>query len=550
MEILISYLGPLIISLLPILIKEDEKIHPSYRFILAILVIALGVSIFVQNSMLLSLSYIVYSIVYFITLLKKPSRILQIFLGDSLFLFVAVAVISCIIGHNILGVPFFVALVNVALHLLFYKEENPFVEASSENDKNSCYSDQSSFDLYVYTAEYIKCYLGKNKFGFGENIFENVESLLKQSSTFFAFANYMMEVTRQNSSSTCNYVPKMNEIPLSMQREAGRVIMMLSLCRSGRFQDNVSDLATTLRLFPISKSVRLNLLRTYQSLERYKALALLMKRMTTISGIASEAENKCAYKFFSHYRSKRINSMPVSSYLRMVYDYTGGKQLKQASDEAMKYLFLFDKKELDEFISALFKVAAAEDGIVLSELSFVYRCAAHAGFSDAEFLSFCRCFHVKWTKAYEGENIYGGEEEKKRFFADRESFWKQMETDASRKRKNSQKKEKGESGQSGSQYRESDGSKNEENKKEGNNTKDKSHSSNSYPHPLDYYYSVLNVNKNMPFEEIKKAYHKMAMKNHPDRLGPDATPKEIEEANERLVEINDAYKMLSEKLKC
>lgn len=85
MEILISYLGPLIISLLPILIKEDEKIHPSYRFILAILVIALGVSIFVQNSMLLSLSYIVYSIVYFITLLKKPSRILQIFLGDSLF---------------------------------------------------------------------------------------------------------------------------------------------------------------------------------------------------------------------------------------------------------------------------------------------------------------------------------------------------------------------------------------------------------------------------------------------------------------------------------
>ena len=275
-----------------------------------------------------------------------------------------------------------------------------------------------------------------------------------------------------------------------------------------------------------------------------------MKRMATLSGIAVDEENKCAYEFFSRYRKKRVDSMSVDSYLRMVYDYVREKDLKLISQEAMKYLFLFDKSELDEFISSLFKVAEAEDGIVFPELSFIYQCAAHAGCSDAEFLSFCRCFHVKWTKAYEGENIYGGEEEKKRFFADRESFWKQMETDASRKRKNSQKKEKGESGQSGSQYRESDGSKNEENKKEGNNTKDKSHSSNSYPHPSDYYYSVLNVNKNMPFEEIKKAYHKMAMKNHPDRLGPDATPKEIEEANERLVEINDAYKMLSEKLKC
>lgn len=537
-----------LITILIIKLIWESSLRLVNKLVYSFLILAVWISFLVQGSAQLFILAVVYSILYIIILDKNPSKIGDFLLADSLFLFGIYGGISSPSGvENLDGASFLVVVINVFSHW-FFKLGNSIKESFSERHEKSSHFEESSLDLYTYTADYISLCFRQNQFGFGENILVNVESLLKQSSLFSAYADSMMEQIRTYKSHASKHIPKMYEIPLSMQREAGRVIMMLSLCRSGKFQDNVSDLATSLRLFPISKSVRLNLLRTYQSLECYKALALLMKRMATLSGIASEAENKCAYKFFSRYRKKRINSMPVSSYLRMVYDYTGVSELERVSEEAMKYLFLFDKKTLDEFISSLFKVAEAEDGIVLSELSFAYRCAAHAGFSDAEFLSFCRCFQVKWTKAYEGENIYGGEEEKKRFFADRESFWKQMGKGASRKKKNSKKKENGERRQSGSQYRESDGSKNEGNKKEENNTKGKSHSSNNYPHPSDYYYSVLNVNKNVPFEEIKKAYHKMAMKNHPDRLGPDATPEEIMEANERLVEINDAYKKLCEVL--
>jgi curved DNA-binding protein len=51
------------------------------------------------------------------------------------------------------------------------------------------------------------------------------------------------------------------------------------------------------------------------------------------------------------------------------------------------------------------------------------------------------------------------------------------------------------------------------------------------------YYSILGVNKNASPEEIKKAYRKLAMANHPDRTGGDDT---------KFKQINEAYDTLKD----
>lgn len=52
------------------------------------------------------------------------------------------------------------------------------------------------------------------------------------------------------------------------------------------------------------------------------------------------------------------------------------------------------------------------------------------------------------------------------------------------------------------------------------------------------YYEILGVSKNASKEEIKKAYRKLAMENHPDR-------KKSTDAEEKFKEINEAYEVLS-----
>lgn len=57
------------------------------------------------------------------------------------------------------------------------------------------------------------------------------------------------------------------------------------------------------------------------------------------------------------------------------------------------------------------------------------------------------------------------------------------------------------------------------------------------------YYEVLGISRDASDAEIKKAYRRLAMKNHPDRNPDDA------KAQERFTEAQEAYEVLRDSKK-
>ncbi|CCW65133.1 unnamed protein product [Phytomonas sp. EM1] len=64
---------------------------------------------------------------------------------------------------------------------------------------------------------------------------------------------------------------------------------------------------------------------------------------------------------------------------------------------------------------------------------------------------------------------------------------------------------------------------------------------------LPDFYAVLGVDENAAEHQIKKAYHKLALQYHPDRVGSTAEAQHA--ARERMAVINDAYDTLSDSRK-
>lgn len=60
------------------------------------------------------------------------------------------------------------------------------------------------------------------------------------------------------------------------------------------------------------------------------------------------------------------------------------------------------------------------------------------------------------------------------------------------------------------------------------------------------YYEILGVSRSASEDDIKKAYKKLALRFHPDRLAG-KSDKEKQEAEEKFKEINEAYSVLSDK---
>ena len=55
------------------------------------------------------------------------------------------------------------------------------------------------------------------------------------------------------------------------------------------------------------------------------------------------------------------------------------------------------------------------------------------------------------------------------------------------------------------------------------------------------YYQILDISQDASAQEIKKAFHGLALQYHPDR-----NPGNVREAGEKFKEINEAYEVLSD----
>ncbi len=73
-------------------------------------------------------------------------------------------------------------------------------------------------------------------------------------------------------------------------------------------------------------------------------------------------------------------------------------------------------------------------------------------------------------------------------------------------------------------------------------TMNQNNTSSSGDHDRPYFLTVLALSDGATLQDAKKAYHRLAMQNHPDKLISEGMPEElIQHANQKLALINNAY---------
>jgi DnaJ-class molecular chaperone len=60
------------------------------------------------------------------------------------------------------------------------------------------------------------------------------------------------------------------------------------------------------------------------------------------------------------------------------------------------------------------------------------------------------------------------------------------------------------------------------------------------------YYTLLGVTRNITMRALKRAYHRLALNMHPDKLGPFNSTQDLKQAEGRFIKLAQVYEILSD----
>lgn len=426
-----------------------------------------------------------------------------------------------------------------------------------------------------YAARILGTYLSQNKDSLASDIRRVVKKMVGRNSYVWGNEKAIMkELVNVGCPDQLFFCGKMKEV-------LSNALMTLSLCEM-EMEIKDESLYSLLKRMKLNPKEMASLDEELCRLQRVKAAILLLKNVAAISGGETDAEREEIEFYVTHLvdDGKRYAN-PIHEYMMESYKNKKRYDLNRVAYQALDYLALFDRVELNSLIIALFDVANVEDGIVCGELEFLCQCCIYAGLTEMEFRNVCHNYQVEFYGCYQAQTCDGfpkGRDAFEKEYLDcwglpldhlsgkgEASFGRNSSEDTNKQRqweeKRSSRKAKQEERKRQEQKRREEEKCRQEKKKQRKQGRREQTSedeqrrrreqweerrNNRTPSSLDSYYEILHISQDVPFEEVKRTYRKMVMKCHPDRLGSDATPEEIKKANERLIEINDAYKILCE----
>ena len=469
------------------------------------------------------------------------------------------------IAYMLLGIYLFVA----DLYPVVVKQEDDASEqnnnkqgtSQSRKKKHKKAKGTNSTKAITLFACALGYYLGKNKQYFSGNIYTAVRSMLIQD---------FPEASLHDNFSSC--LIKTNNLKCfqgavlldpSVQKMLMSYFLKLTLLRANMQRTDFEDIALVINKIQVDAALQKQFLEQYKTLEKYKALIILLKYMATVSGFASEKENDVAYAYLNKIE-KESGADKLSLSFQKIYSLLSN-DLKKAAYQAIDYVSMISHEERMEFIKVMFDVANAEEGIIYAELSFLSVCSFYAGLSEKEFQQLCETYNVEWKEKYCG-TCFEGFPYGYSFADKRTSAWKQIENFYDKQQKkqkkfdtssNADNEYKGDTNSNSSNkqnkyqkrqqywqdWKEKQQRQNQ-NQQQRQQQQQQQRRRNSGQISLDEAYSILGVSENVSNDEIKKSYRKMAMKYHPDRLGTGASQREIQRATEKITQINQAYDVI------